>query len=58
MAYFPKKLFVARCRRCGKPLYKGDEFFKCNRCNLYICPTCNKKLRNKCPVCQGPLVEV
>lgn len=58
MAYVPKKLFLGRCRRCGKPAYKGDDFLKCPKCQLFICPTCNKKVRGRCPACQSPLIEL
>ncbi len=58
MAYVPKKLFVGRCVRCGKPAYRGDDFYKCQRCNLLVCPICERKLGGRCPVCQSSLTEL
>jgi len=58
MAYVPKRLFIGRCRRCGKPIYKGDDYLACNRCSIIICLTCNQKLRDRCPACGGPLTQV
>ena len=58
MAYVPKMLMVARCRRCGKRLYKGDLYYKCPHCkNAYFCPTCYSKTFGKCPICGIELVE-
>ena len=58
MAYVPKRLMIARCWRCGKPIYKGDDAYYCEKDKIYICPTCYKKLHGKCPICQGKLIPV
>ena len=58
MAYVPKRLFLGRCRRCGKPIYKSDEAFQCPKCSAYICSTCNMKVKGKCPVCFSELREI
>jgi len=55
MAYEAKRLFISRCVRCGKPLYKGDDAYYCTEDNVYLCPICAKATHYKCPICQKPL---
>jgi len=61
MVYVPRRLFIGRCIRCGKPLYLDDEVFTCNKhedVEVLICSGCHRKLFGKCPICGGPLIEL
>jgi len=58
MAYVPKSLMIGRCVRCGKKLYKGDLMYRCPKCDVIYCPTCNKKIFGKCAICLTPLEEI
>ncbi|RLE59876.1 MAG: hypothetical protein DRJ32_03900 [Thermoprotei archaeon] len=51
MAYVPKRLFVGRCVRCGKPLYRADEMYRCVKDNIVVCPICYRKTYGRCPIC-------
>ncbi len=57
MAYVPKTLVIGRCVRCGKKLYRGDEYYFCSHCEVALCPTCAKKTFGKCPICGRPLTR-
>ena len=55
MAYVAKTLMIGRCRRCGKRVYKGDDYLFCENCKLILCIECNKEARGICPACQSEL---
>ncbi|PLJ77621.1 hypothetical protein [Infirmifilum sp. SLHALR2] len=57
MAYVPKTLVLGRCVRCGKKIYRGDEYFFCEKCGVSYCPTCARKTFGKCQICGQPLVK-
>jgi endogenous inhibitor of DNA gyrase (YacG/DUF329 family) len=57
MAYPPKTLVLGRCVRCGKKLYRGDEYYYCPHCDIPLCPICAKKTFGKCPVCGRQLAR-
>ncbi|MCC6049597.1 MAG: hypothetical protein LM580_02755 [Thermofilum sp.] len=51
MVHVPKLLMVGRCVRCGKRLYRGDEMYRCPKCDVLYCPICYKKLHGRCQIC-------
>ncbi len=53
--YVPKTLMIGRCWRCGKRIYRFDEYYRCPKCGALYCPTCYKKTFGKCPADQTPL---
>jgi len=55
VAHVPKYLMIGRCVRCGKRLYKGDDMYRCQRCDVLYCPICYKKTQGKCQICLSPL---
>jgi len=50
MVHVPKLLMVGRCVRCGKRLYRGDEMYRCPKCDVLYCPICYKKLHGRCEI--------
>ncbi len=53
--YVSKTLMIGRCWRCGKKLFKYDDYYVCPKCHAMYCPTCAKKTFYKCPVDGTPL---
>jgi len=51
MVHVPKLLMIGRCVRCGKRLYRGDEVYRCAKCDILYCPICYKKLHGRCQIC-------
>ncbi|MFP3045232.1 MAG: hypothetical protein RXO22_07015 [Thermocladium sp.] len=56
MAYVPKTLMLGRCWRCGKRIYKADDYYTCSKCGTMYCPTCAKKMRGKCAIDGAELI--
>lgn len=53
--YIPKTLMIGRCWRCGKKIFKFDDYYVCPKCGALYCPTCYRKTFGKCPCDQTPL---
>ena len=55
MVYVPKTLMLGRCWRCGKRIYRFDDYYVCGRCGSLYCTTCARKTFGKCPADQNQL---
>ena len=49
MVYVPRTLMLGRCWRCGKRVFRYDDYFTCPKCNSMYCSTCARKTFGKCP---------
>lgn|GEM_PF-6194598 len=47
-----------KCTRCGIRIHIADEMHYCQRCDVYYCKNCVRKLFEKCPICNSPLIRV
>ncbi len=54
--YVPKSLMIGRCWRCGKKIFRYDDYYVCPKCGALYCTICGRKVFVKCP-CDGTNLE-